>query len=703
MNPFGSQLLNVITFLPLLGAVVLLVGFSAERKAAAARFATAVAGLDFLISLALWFGWAVAPQDAFGFRFVQEAPWIDSLGVRYIVGVDGISMLLVLLTTLLGFIAILSSWTAIQERVKQYYAFLLLLQTGMLGVFVSLDLFLFYIFWEVMLVPMYFIIGVWGGERRIYAAVKFFLYTFLGSVLMLLGVLALYLHHGKVTGQYTFDVRLLQAMGTWSGWFDLQLWIWLAFFLGFAIKVPMFPFHTWLPDAHVEAPTAGSVILAGVLLKMGTYGFLRFSLPIMPDATRHFLPWALGLSVAGVVYGAMVALMQKDWKKLVAYSSVSHLGFAMVGVFALNYQGMVGGVLQMINHGLSTGALFLIVGIVYERRHTRLIAEYGGLWSVMPVFAVFFMVMMLSSIGMPAIPGNGFVGEFSVLLGAFRLEHKIWAVLAATGIVLGAVYMLWLYQRTMFGKLDNPANEKLSDLDAREILTLLPLAVLSFWIGLYPKPFFDILEEPVQRLVQQVEKTHVYPAHVARLAVGSGPSPETPLERGGGHHRRHDHHGDDRGVRGLSEDALATHGERETDVREDEAHLATRNHSEAHGQPIDAALEHPQRASLFAGDRSQGQGASEAQHSGLGKRTQVGSCPHEHEEDRHEEGRDGVDQLLETVLATAPEVAVVDFLQDEARCESTDDRGKTDDARQPREQETEREADREKHPAGAQP
>jgi NADH-quinone oxidoreductase subunit M len=286
--------------------------------------------------------------------------------------------------------------------------------------------------------------------------------------------------------------------------------------VGFAIKVPMFPFHTWLPDAHTEAPTAGSVILAGVLLKMGTYGFLRFSLPMLPDATMYFLPFAVGLSIIGIIYGAMVALVQKDWKRLVAFSSVSHLGFCMLGVFALNYQGLTGGVLQMINHGLSTGALFLIVGLVYERRHTRLIAEYGGLWKVMPVFAVFFMVMMLSSIGMPAIPGNGFVGEFTILMGAF-LAKKWWAVLAVTGIVLGAAYMLWLYQRTIFGKLDNPANEKLSDLNFREVMTLLPLVVFSFWIGLYPKPFFQILDEPVTRLVEQVHKTHVYPDHVVDL------------------------------------------------------------------------------------------------------------------------------------------------------------------------------------------
>ena len=366
MNPFGEHLLNVITYLPLAGAVLLLF-INSERRRMIAVTATIIAGLDLVVSLPLWFAWHGAPSDAYGFRFVQEGTWIrwQQAGgesaqpivheIKYLVGVDGISMLLVLLTTLLGFVAILSAWTAITTRVKEFYACMLLLQTGMIGVFVSLDFFLFYIFWEVMLIPMYFIIGVWGGERRVYAAVKFFIYTLLGSVLMLLGILALYFHHGSVTGTYTFDVRLLQVMGSWSDWFGLQYWVWLAFFVGFAIKVPMFPFHTWLPDAHVEAPTAGSVILAGVLLKMGTYGFLRFSLPIMPEATRHFLPWALGLAAVSVIYGAMVALMQKDWKKLVAYSSVSHLGFIMIGIFALNYQGLTGGVLQMVNHGLSTG------------------------------------------------------------------------------------------------------------------------------------------------------------------------------------------------------------------------------------------------------------------------------------------------------------------------------------------------------------
>jgi len=532
MNPFGPYLLDVITYLPLAGALALLLAFRAEQKALAARFATAVAGLGFLVSVPLWLGWTDASQDRFGFRFVREADWIESLGVRYVVGVDGISMLLVLLTTLLGFLAILSSWTAVHERVREYYAALLVLQTGMIGVFVSLDLFLFYVFWEVMLVPMYFLIGVWGGPRRIYAAIKFFLYTLLGSLLLLLGILALYLYHGSQTGTYTFDVRLLQAMGAWSGWFDLQFWVWLALFVGFAIKVPMFPFHTWLPDAHVEAPTAGSVILAGVLLKMGTYGFLRFSLPILPEATRTFLPLALGLAIVGVLYGAMVALMQTDWKKMVAYSSVSHLGLTMVGVFALNTQGITGGVLQMLNHGLSTGALFLLVGIVYERRHTRRIDEYGGLWKVMPVFGVFFLLMTLSSIGMPLLPGNGFVGEFTILVGAFQLPQKAWAVLAATGIVLGAVYMLWLYQRTMFGRLDREENRTLPDLSFRETMTLLPLAVLAFWIGVYPAPFFAVLEEPVDRLVRQIEGRYDFPAEAPgfartlRRAVEPGPTPD---------------------------------------------------------------------------------------------------------------------------------------------------------------------------------
>jgi NADH-quinone oxidoreductase subunit M len=522
MNPFGGQLLNVVAYLPLLGALLCLV-LPKSRPGLVAKTATAVAALDLLISLPLWFGWAAAPADPYGFRFVVDAPWIASLGIRYIVGVDGISMLLVLLTTVLGFLAILSSWSAVHRREHQYYAYLLILQTGMVGVFISLDTFLFYVFWEVMLIPMYFLIGMWGGPRRIYASVKFFLFTLFGSVLMLIGIIALYVHHGALTGVATFDIRILQAMGSWPDWTTLQMWVWLAFFLGFAIKVPMFPFHTWLPDAHVEAPTAGSVILAGVLLKMGIYGFLRFSLPMLPDATRRFAPYVLALCVIGVIYGAAVALVQQDWKKLVAYSSISHLGFCMLGVFALNYQGLTGSVLQMINHGLSTGALFLLVGVVYERRHTRQLSDYGGLVKVMPWFAVIFMIMTLSSIGMPLIPGNGFTGEWTILVGVFGLATKAWAILGATGLVLGATYMLWLYQRTMFGKLDNEENRNLTDLTVREFAYLVPLVALAFWIGIRPEPFFRVLDEPVQRLVQQVEKTYEFPRGLAGLPPRLGP------------------------------------------------------------------------------------------------------------------------------------------------------------------------------------
>ncbi len=498
------HILSIVTFLPLAGAIIMLF-FPRDWKNFHMKFATFVGFLGFLVSIPLWFAFDIGNG---GFQFIEEHQWIPTIGAKYIFGIDGISLLLLLLTTFLGFISILSSWTAIKERVKEYYIFMLILQTGMIGVFVSLDFFLFYIFWEVMLVPMYFLIGIWGGPRKLYAAIKFFLYTLLGSVIMLLGILALYFYNGAITGSYTFDIRIFHQLGSMTDWFTLQAWIFIAFFIGFAIKVPLFPFHTWLPDAHVEAPTAGSVILAGVLLKMGTYGFVRFSLPIMPEATRFFMPYLMIICIIGVIYGAMVAMVQKDWKKLVAYSSVSHLGFTMVGVFALNWHGISGGVIQMINHGLSTGALFLIVGLIYERRHTRMISDFGGLSKALPVFATYFAIIMLSSIGLPGL--NGFIGEFTVLVGAFQLAQKYWAILAATGIVLGAAYMLWLYQRTMFGKLDNPENQKLIDLDFREIMTLAPIVVLCFWIGLYPKPFFKVLEKPVDKLVQQVEMRYDY-------------------------------------------------------------------------------------------------------------------------------------------------------------------------------------------------
>ena len=511
MEFFRSHILSIIVFLPLLGAAVLLF-IHKEQKDLIRWWANIVACAGFLASVPLffWFNPDLDP-DRGAFQFVERAPWIEAIGADYAVGIDGISLLLVLLTTLLGAIAVLSSWDAIQDRVKEYYAFLLMLQTGMLGVFVALDFFMFYVFWEVMLVPMYFLIGVWGGARKLYAAMKFFLYTLVGSVLLLLGILTLYFQYPQIAAQhaeianqfgtaYTFNIEAFEAIGSYLA-FDYQYWIFLAFFVGFAIKVPMFPFHTWLPDAHVEAPTAGSVILAGVLLKMGTYGFLRFSLPMLPEASVHFVPMMIGLSIVAIIYGALVAMMQKDWKSLVAYSSVSHMGFVTLGMFALNPNGLNGSILQQINHGISTGALFLLVGMVYERRHTREIAQFGGLSNIMPVYATLFLIMTLSSIGLPLL--NGFIGEFTILQGALQ-ENLWWAVAGASGIVLGAAYMLWLYQRTMFGQVTNPANQKLLDCNWREVATLVPLVILVFWIGIYPAPFFRFLERPIHKIVKIV-------------------------------------------------------------------------------------------------------------------------------------------------------------------------------------------------------
>jgi NADH-quinone oxidoreductase subunit M len=501
----GIPILSVICYVPLVGALFIILFMRGGNGGSIRRFATAVAALDFVVSVPLWFAF---DRDGDLFQFRESARWIESIGARYEFGIDGMAMLLVLLTTLLGFLSFLSSWSAIDTREKEYYVFMLLLQTGMLGVFMAMDFFLFYVFWEVMLVPMYFLIGIWGGPRRLYAAIKFFLYTLVGSVLMLLGILALYFYNssgllgwGGLGNERTFFIPQFHEI---SGAIppDLQFWVFLVFFVGFAIKVPMFPFHTWLPDAHVEAPTAGSVILAGVLLKMGTYGFVRFSLPILPDATIQLLPWMAGLSIVGIIYGALVAMAQKDMKKLVAYSSVSHLGFVMLGVFALNAAGLNGGILQMINHGLSTGALFLLVGVIYERTHTRMIADYGGISSVMPKYATIFMIITMSSIGLPVL--NGFIGEFTILVGAFNRVWW-WALMGAIGIVLGAAYMLWMYQRVFFGKVSNQKNESLQDLSGREMFYLVPIVVLCFWIGIYPKPFFDVLEKPVEYVVSKIE------------------------------------------------------------------------------------------------------------------------------------------------------------------------------------------------------
>jgi NADH-quinone oxidoreductase subunit M len=532
-----SHILSIILFTPLVGAFVLL--FVPKDNKDAIRWIANIFALGgFLISLPLVpMFWAqrfeVTPTH---FKFLEGAPnnWIPSIGAGYNLGIDGISFLLIMLTTLLGWISILSSWTAIENRVKEYYVWFLVLQTGMLGVFMALDFFLFFVFWEAMLVPMYLLIGIWGGPRKLYAAIKFFLYTLLGSVLMLLGILFLYFHHYSVTSPhvYTFSIPELYKTAPLIP-LHYAAWLFVAFFIGFAIKVPMFPFHTWLPDAHVEAPTAGSVILAGVLLKMGTYGFVRFSLPFFPQvlsSSATFLNvtargWMIGLSIVGIVYGALVSLMQKDMKKLVAYSSVSHLGFCTLGIFALNSTGLSGSVLQQINHGISTGALFLIVGILYERRHTREIAEYGGISNVMPVYATITMIMFLSSMGLPLL--NGFVGEFTILQGVFTVSWR-WAAWAAPGVVLAAAYLLWLYQRVFFGTVTNPKNEKLHDLTPREILTFAPLIVMAFWIGLYPKPFFQILEQPVNQIVQTLHD-NANPVALVNAQAVPAPAPQAPV------------------------------------------------------------------------------------------------------------------------------------------------------------------------------
>jgi NADH-quinone oxidoreductase subunit M len=490
------MILSLVTFIPAAGAVLVLL-LPRGQRALVKGAALAVSALTFAVSLPLWSRFNAATAD---YQFVEERAWMPTLGISYHVGIDGISLLLVLLTTFLMPLVLLSAWRAIEAREKEFAITMLLLETGMLGVFVALDLFLFYVFWEAMLVPMYLIIGIWGGVNRVYAAIKFVLYTLAGSLLMLVAILALYFQHGAATGAYTFDLPVLAQFVLPAG--RAQNLLFLAFALAFAIKVPMFPFHTWLPDAHVEAPTAGSVILAGVLLKMGTYGFLRFCLPLFPQASLAYAPWIFALSVVGIIYGAWVATVQPDIKKLVAYSSVSHLGFVMLGLFTLTPQGLVGGIIQMINHGLSTGALFLIVGMLYERRHTRLIAEFGGLWRVVPALSVLFLIVCLSSLGLPGL--NGFVGEFLVLLGAFQVDRAL-AVFATTGIIFAAVYLLWMYQRVIFGEVTVEANRRLADLSPREWGVLLPVLLFIVWIGVYPATFTGPTEASVQALITQVQ------------------------------------------------------------------------------------------------------------------------------------------------------------------------------------------------------
>jgi NADH-quinone oxidoreductase subunit M len=499
-------LLSTLVWLPTLGAVALLLldGRDTRRLRLVALAVTAV---TFAVSGLLWIGFDRARP---GMQFVEQRAWIPGAGISYHLGVDGISLLLVLLTTLLTPLCLLSAWTQVTTRVKEFLVAMCLLETGMLGVFVALDLFLFFVFWEAMLIPMYLIIGVWGGPRRVYAAVKFILYTMAGSALMLLAILTLYFLQAPPA---SFDYAAVMQLRIDP---RLQVPLFLAFALAFAIKVPMVPFHTWLPDAHVEAPTAGSVILAGVLLKMGTYGFLRFGLPLFPDAALRLAPLVVALALVGILYGAWVSTVQPDMKKLIAYSSVSHLGFVMLGLFTFTPQGLVGGIVQMVNHGLSTGALFLLVGMIYERRHSRLIADFGGLWAVVPVFSAILMVVTFSSIGLPGL--NGFVGEFLILVGTFQRSRLV-AALGTAGIIFAAVYLLWMYQRVVFGEVRHAETRRLPDLNAREIWTLVPILLLIVWIGVYPRPFTTVTETAVTELLQVVRAKRA-PMPVAWHAPG---------------------------------------------------------------------------------------------------------------------------------------------------------------------------------------
>ena len=511
-------LLTAIVFLPLVGAVLLLLagGRDGERDDLVRWLALGVSLAVFLLTLVLWAGFDPASADC---QFEERYAWIPRFGISYHVGVDGISLLLMVLTGFLTPLALLGSWGSVTKKVAVFSFFMLALESAMLGVFVAVDLFLFYVFWDAMLIPMYFLIGIWGYDRRVYAAVKFILYTMAGSVLMLVAILGLAYLHADATGAYSFNLQDLYQVDLAP---STQVWFFLAFALAFAIKVPLFPFHTWLPDAHVEAPTAGSVILAGVLLKMGTYGLLRFAFPLFPEAAAYFAPYLAVLAVIGIVYGALVAMVQPDLKKLVAYSSVSHLGFVVLGICAMNPQGVQGAIYQMLNHGVSTGALFLIVGMLSDRRHTRLIAEFGGLKKVMPRLSAAFLVITLSSIALPGL--NGFVGEFLILMGTF-LWNPRFAAVAASGVILSAVYMLWMFQRVNYGPVTNPNNEGLPDLTGREAWVLVPAIAMAILMGVLPGPFLRPMAPSVDRVIERVDRGRV------AMEGGRGSfSPGAPLE-----------------------------------------------------------------------------------------------------------------------------------------------------------------------------
>jgi NADH-quinone oxidoreductase subunit M len=524
----APELLSWVTFAPLAVALALVLlesvaGALGRPLAPELWKGAGLAGavLTFVLSIGLWTGF---DPTRTGYQFVEYAEWLPQYGVHYFAGIDGISLLLVLLTTFLMPVVLLASWNDIERSAKSFIFFMLALETGMIGTFAALNLFQFYLLWELMLIPMYVIIGVWGGARRVYAAVKFFLFTMFGSLLMLVAILVIYTLHHQQFGVWTFDFvtgpgsvvpGILETAIPGQGvWWQRQGWLFFAFALAFGVKVPMVPLHTWLPEAHVEAPTAGSVILAGVLLKMGTYGFVRFALPLFPVASVEFAPVIFGLAVAGILYGALVAMVQKDIKKLVAYSSVAHLGFVMLGMFSLNVEGLEGSILQMVNHGISTGALFLLVGMIYSRRHTREIAAFGGIAKPMPIFAALFGITVMSSVGLPML--NGFVGEFLILLGAFQATPGF-ATAATFGVVLAAVYLLWMFRRVFFGPVDNPENRGLIDLDLREKAVMAAMIVPMFWIGIYPDTFLRRLHPPVLDLLHVME---------SKTADHSGPAAE---------------------------------------------------------------------------------------------------------------------------------------------------------------------------------
>ena len=510
-------ILSIITFLPLAGAL-LFIFIPRDSKKLLRYLAVAITLVTFLVSVPLYFQFDSQTADL---QFVENVDWIG-YGIRYHIGIDGISLLLILLTTFLFPIALLSSWTSIQDKIKEYLMFMLVLETGIIGVFVSMNMFLFYVFWEAMLIPMYFLIGIWGGKRKIYATMKFVLFTMVGSLLMLVAIFFLYSVYYKATGTYSMNVFDFYNLILNP---NIQVWLFLAFALAFAIKVPMFPFHTWLPDAHVQAPTAGSVILAAVLLKMGTYGFLRFALPLFPDALEKFLPYLGVLCLIGIIYGALMALIQKDIKSLVAYSSVSHMGLIMLAVFALNFTAIEGAIYQMLNHGLSTGALFLCVGILYERTHTRLIKDYGGVTKMMPIFAAFFLISLLSSVGLPGL--NGFVGEVLCLFGIFQ-SNQLLAILGITTVILAAAYLLWMYQRVMHGPVENDMVRGLKDLNKREIGYLIPIVVLMFWMGIYPQAFLRKMDKSVAGLIERIKsKQAIFTANQEEIKSSLGIDIET--------------------------------------------------------------------------------------------------------------------------------------------------------------------------------